>query len=1227
MDFKVANDAWLVSPRASISSFRSSLLREQDNSLGLKILAEGIESTVDVIAVHGLNGHRERTWTASNGVLWLRDFLPAVAPHARVITYGYDARTRGSSHASNRYIYDYAIEFVGKLCALRRDTSTEHRSIIFLAHSLGGVLVKSALVHSAFSGPSHLEEHRSIKTSTYGVLFFGTPHSGSDSATWATLLLNIISAFAKTNTLVVKRLKTNSEWLRQQTAQFTAIGSSFDIKCCYEALQTTLPLGKGVMVVPPASAIMQDAPNVEALRLSKNHVDLVRFSSDHEDDFVSIASCLRIMLRKCEAKVAANWRTESIIALTIDAQTQISKHNVVSQANGALSFEVPFRPPIERAPNFVGRKAHSQQIHDYLCPASGSADFMLRGVGRVLVLSGLGGVGKTQLTFEYAIEHQDQYSAVLWVNGSSIKSAQRGFRRIAQSFVDVYYTTDCTSCLGVWTPHLGKLLGPNGQITPDEASLERITSSVMSFLERKDNDNWLLILDSVDNLQEFPIQDFLPKTPSRKVIVTTRLAAVRLGYTIRVGGMDEEEAVQLLLASGNRRTKTALDIEHAKSIAKKLGYLPLALDQAGAYVSDVELPFGEYIPLFEENRPKLLRYEPTSGWCTPRGETVLTTWEISFKGIESYDGHAAELMLLLAFMHHETCWEGLFHLAYPKGLVTSEQEESDFHWLPELCADKYRFKNAFGKILSVSLVQRGTLPGSLYLHPLVHAWGRDRLPPSKRYRKLLHALTVIGSALRTISGSPTTKDALLLKQKILVHADACLEIAKSEISDSRSLSAEKVTIPALYQIAVLYKELGRLPQAEAILRLVLEFIRETAASPPIYEVQVQLAEVLYWSGICGEAENHYRDSIATQKSLFGDRHPGVFAAQVGLGKVLWETGRLGEADELLDSVLQNIKGTGGLGAIGQQAASNLGMVHWHQGRLKDAERCHKLVLEDLEASPNQEHMADLEPRYRLAIVYMEGGQWDNAEKEFTKVYLDRLEYLGIENPETLRSANALGNLYLLQGRYDESRPLLEAAWDGQLKLQLGAGNPSVLRTANNIGMLNRCQGKYPEAFEWLERGYSESKKAFGDTHYSFISCSTELAVLHVETGQPQQALALLDGMKCIPREERDPRRPVAIRALKVRGDALLELGRLEEANRQYSSLLPLMHSLFGEDHPYTLNLQLSMARLSHRAGRYGEARSALCDVVSRLKRSVGEGHPMTLEAVELLGDIRDVFDR
>jgi hypothetical protein len=112
-----------------------------------------------IVAVHGLDGKRDKSWTAKNNVNWLRDLLPADIPQARIFSWGYEAKTHGTFSIKSQTIYDHARSLVSDLCREGRltevrkayvgivhklnDLQTRRRPIIFVAHSLGGLVVKS----------------------------------------------------------------------------------------------------------------------------------------------------------------------------------------------------------------------------------------------------------------------------------------------------------------------------------------------------------------------------------------------------------------------------------------------------------------------------------------------------------------------------------------------------------------------------------------------------------------------------------------------------------------------------------------------------------------------------------------------------------------------------------------------------------------------------------------------------------------------------------------------------------------------------------------------------------------------------------------------------------------------------------------------------------------------------------------------------------------------------
>ena len=97
-----------------------------------------------IIAVHGLCGHWEKTWTGDKGALWLRDFLPSKLPLARIMSYGYDSGIAFSKSASD--IDDEAAKLLDRLEGERQSGGQKTKPIFFVAHGLGGIVVKKVFV-------------------------------------------------------------------------------------------------------------------------------------------------------------------------------------------------------------------------------------------------------------------------------------------------------------------------------------------------------------------------------------------------------------------------------------------------------------------------------------------------------------------------------------------------------------------------------------------------------------------------------------------------------------------------------------------------------------------------------------------------------------------------------------------------------------------------------------------------------------------------------------------------------------------------------------------------------------------------------------------------------------------------------------------------------------------------------------------------------------------------
>ncbi|KAK0619672.1 hypothetical protein B0T14DRAFT_456077 [Immersiella caudata] len=256
---------------------------------GLKKCHDSPEAVADIVFVHGLTGNRETTWTdKSTGIFWPAHLLKTVIPKTRIVTFGYDADiAHFFSTASQNCIRNHANNLTNAVAQLRERTETEERPIIFVTHSLGGLVFEDAMVTSRNSPEAHLQK---IYDSTAGVCFLGTPHCGSTLANWGTVFGQIANTVKRINTDLLRVLEPESEVLARIQEEFHKMLRSrteqgrpqLPITCFYEELPV-----KGVgEIVPKHSAIL---PAYNSIGIYANHMDMARFADEEDPGFESVS--------------------------------------------------------------------------------------------------------------------------------------------------------------------------------------------------------------------------------------------------------------------------------------------------------------------------------------------------------------------------------------------------------------------------------------------------------------------------------------------------------------------------------------------------------------------------------------------------------------------------------------------------------------------------------------------------------------------------------------------------------------------------------------------------------------------------------------------------------------------------------------------------------------------------------------------------------------------------
>ncbi|KAH7319435.1 hypothetical protein BKA65DRAFT_102242 [Rhexocercosporidium sp. MPI-PUGE-AT-0058] len=255
---------------------------------------------VDVVAIHGLNGHALNTW-ADDKTIWFRDLLPDLVPGVslRVSTYGYSSELISSG--SKGQMLDFVLGLLSALETLRTSTNTEDVRIFFICHSLGGILFKKCLLMA--NERSNL--YGSIASSICGVAFFGTPHRGSGGANLSKICLDIARVvYPDVRSDLVANLKRTAEELANIGCSVPSLLQRLSIVTAYETrpLKLFRPAGR---IVGRESALL-NLTNEMAIPIDADHRDMCRFSDPEDPRFRPVILAIAEAIKKNAVAKSSN---------------------------------------------------------------------------------------------------------------------------------------------------------------------------------------------------------------------------------------------------------------------------------------------------------------------------------------------------------------------------------------------------------------------------------------------------------------------------------------------------------------------------------------------------------------------------------------------------------------------------------------------------------------------------------------------------------------------------------------------------------------------------------------------------------------------------------------------------------------------------------------------------------------------------------------------------------
>ncbi len=719
------------------------------------------------------------------------------------------------------------------------------------------------------------------------------------------------------------------------------------------------------------------------------------------------------------------------------------------------AIRAPWNVPLQENLFFLGRTAVLESLNDVFTTSKSAIPKQ--------ALSGLPGIGKTHTALEYAYRFQEEYSAILWLQADTEEVLVNELIRLA-------LVLDLPS--------------------NDERDQERIVQAVKEWFDH--TPGWLLILDNVQDPEM--IARKLPLAGRGHMLLTTQAQAIgTFASRIDVEKLTQEEGATFLL----RRTKlikplrtldTALpgDRTGAWDIAHVMGGLPLALDQAAAYIEETQCGVAGYLDHFAVRRAELLQRRGRRASGHPA--SIATTISLAFERIVQDYPAAAELLQLCAYLYPEDIPLDIFSTGAPAlGPL-----------LGPVAANPRQLDEAIAELLNYSLIQRFPA-GGLRIHRLVQAVLQDIIMDQQiRDEWVERAVYTVASVL------PARETDMKRFEKYMPHALACVDLIEQQ-------HLENLAVAHIYYMTGFYqRERAVYEQAKVHCQHAVTLYERFLGQD---HQQVALAlnnlALVYdeW-GKYAEAEPLFRRVVTMLEQVLPLDHPDLAGSLHNLARCCRFQGDLSQAEQLGRRALAILEKALGPDHLDLAPPLNtLATVYHDQENYSQAEALYTRALAIREKALPPGHLDIAYSLIALATNCMDQGAHDQAEAHNLRALAIFEQIRGPDHPDVALCLICLSDSYYYQKKYDQVKQANERALAIYEQAE-ALEHPNAARAMGNLGAMHEKEGDYAQAVKLHQQALAVMERALGPEHPDLVAFLWNYAQILRKMGQEQEALPL-----------------------------------------------------------------------------------------------------------------------
>ena len=838
-----------------------------------------------------------------------------------------------------------------------------------------------------------------------------------------------------------------------------------------------------------------------------------------------VAAVLRILGRHCGAAVPRGSSGSRAAATVADAGP--------AAGVARLPVRLPPRPLV-----LAGREDLLSSLHRLLTTGDHP---------RTVVLCGLGGVGKTSVAAEYVRRHLAEVGVAWMVPAGD------------------------TAMLNVELAELAAQLG-----APDAARWRDPVASLHAVLAAYPHE-WLLVLD--DAADAGSVQRFVPPAGPGRILITSQSPHWPTAHVLDVPVLPPDVAADFLM----NRTGD-LDEVAAADLAAQVGGLPLALEQAAAYIQATAGTLAGYAGLFRQRRADLL----ARGEVADHPATVAATLTLALVRLEGFPA-AIGLLRLLACLAPEPVPIGL--------LLPSEDvpEELDSHVTSVLrtLRDPLAAGDAVASLRRYSLA-RPSGRETVTVHALVQAVTLSQMTRDETAAWRQAAAAIIEQAIPADTAAPATWPACAA---LLPHAQAALPL----------------NAPGMSRLACYLGRSGSYAAARDLQHQVAE-ARSRVSGPDHPETLTARADLAEWTGKAGDpaaARDLFAGLVPDCEEILGRDHPRTLTARSSLAEWTGEAGDWAAARDLFAELLPDTQRVLGLEHPATLSVhGNLARTTGAAGDPAAARDQFAAFVPEFERVLGPEDPDALLARSSLAECTGEAGSPAAARDQLAALLPDYEQILGPDHPATLIVRANLAGWTGASGDPAAARDLYSALAP-DYERRLGPAHPITLTVRGNVARFTGEAGDPAGARDLFAVVSPEFERILGHEHPFTLISRVSLARFTGEAGDSARArdelAALMPDCVRIFGPEHPETLMVRIRLVAATGEA----GDPATARDLAAALLQDCERTLSAVHPHTLTARASLARFTGEAGDQAAARDMYATLLGEYERILGPGHADT----------------